>query len=144
VCAGTRGTVMKRILGLALFFLLVVSSTGQAQEGFNGKWLTDGGPERAVFEFQVNGGKLTGTVTRLDQPNIQIVKFEGTVDKESISFTVQTPDGSRAVKFSGKLNGDSILFNREAALTSPSARPGGNGILGMNGPATVAVKRSKD
>jgi hypothetical protein len=127
---------MKTALGLAMFLLLA--------DGFNGKWLTDGGPERAVFEFQVEGNKLTGSVTRLDQPNIQVIKYDGTVDKETITFTVPTPDGSRTVKFSGKLNGDSIVFNRQAALTSPDARPGGNGILGMNGPVTVTVRRAKD
>jgi hypothetical protein len=127
---------MKIILGFALFFLLA--------GGFEGKWLTDGGPERAIFEFQVDGSKLTGTVTRLDQPNIQVIRFEGTADKESISFVVRAPDGSRTVKFNGKLTGDSIVFNRETALTDPGARRGGNGILGMNGPATVTLKRSKD
>jgi hypothetical protein len=51
---------MKIILGFALFFLLA--------GGFEGKWLTDGGPERAIFEFQVDGSKLTGTLQDSTSP----------------------------------------------------------------------------
>src|SRR5262245_53523553 len=116
---------MKRALGLFLFVLLVTSPRLQAQDAFNGKWQTETesarGVERIVFEFQVKGNKVTGAITRLDAPDQQPVKLEGAIEEGVIGFAVQSPDGRRMVKFSGKLNEDAIFFSRAAAFINPEA-----------------------
>jgi hypothetical protein len=135
---------MRNALVGLLFLMFAIPSTLQAQDAFNGKWEAEVASERIVFEFQVKEGKVTGSITRVNVRNPEQTKLEGVLEKETIRFAVKNGDGTRTIKFSGKLSGDSILFDREVTLNNPEARPGGPGIYGMGGPATLTAKRLKE
>jgi hypothetical protein len=81
---------------------------------------------------------LTGTVN-ISGSAVQTIA-DGKVDGDAVSFRVQFPDGGRTVTFTGKVDGDEIVFSREVVVP-PGANPGGNGILGDGGPATFTVYR---
>lgn len=131
----------RMIVSCLLLFVITGHLLGQAT--IAGKWETEApgprGIDKIVMDFKVDGTKLTGTVLRSSPPGQGPVTLEGKVDKTRVEFTVKSPDGSRTIKFTGELKGDTIEFTREV-----TGAGGGNGIFGgETGPKNVTAKRAK-
>src|SRR5215469_15079364 len=82
----------------------------------NGKWVAQvpgrGGQTReTTFNFKVDGGKLTGTVSGMRGEN---PISDGKVSGDDISFTVALSFNGNDIKmnYKGKVSGDEIKFTR--------------------------------
>ncbi len=100
-----------------------------------GKWTSqvpgrDGQMRETTFNFKVEGEKLTGTVSGMQNNEFPIT--DGKVKGDDISFTVVMSFGGNEVKmlYKGKVSGDEIKFTRE--------REGGN-----RPPQELTAKRAK-
>jgi hypothetical protein len=131
---------------LASLVLLAISASSAslfAQDSFDGRWQTEAqgrlGADIVTFEFKTNGTALTGSLRRT-QP-ASIVNLEGKIDKDLVVFVVKA--SAKTITFLGKLDGDQIVFTREArGVAAPGDGPG-TGILGMNGPKNLVATRIK-
>lgn len=70
--------------------------------------MPDGGNLEINFNFQVNGEKLTGTVTNTYGEE-QIT--EGSVKGDAISFIILAGGGQFKLIYKGKIVGDELKFN---------------------------------
>lgn len=102
---------------LLITFVCVVAARAEAADGpnINGKWAGYiPRPSRnydAVFEFKVDGEKLTGTVNA-EGMDFDIV--DGKVKGDMISFRVGTTPGNYSAKVSGdEMNGKLALSGGE-------------------------------
>jgi uncharacterized protein (TIGR03435 family) len=130
-------------LAKALFLALVATLTVlPAQESLSGKWGTEvpgalSSLDLVTMDLKVDGGKVTGSVARTAAPGQAPVNIEnGTATTNTITFAVKSPDGQRAITFTGKLKGDEIEFTREV-----KGAGGGNGLYGLDGPKTLTARR---
>jgi hypothetical protein len=94
---------------IVLLALLTVASAAD----LNGKWkgdmkMPDGGAMEINFNFQVNGEKLTGTVTNTYGEE-QIT--EGSVKGDDISFLVLAGGGQFKLTYKGKVAGEELKFH---------------------------------
>jgi hypothetical protein len=136
---------MKRmpfILATLATLTLLSATLGFAQVAFNGKWTTEAPSanplvmDEITMTFKVADSKVIGSIARTQPAGQTPVPIEGAATLDTITFTVKSPDGARTIAFTGKLNGDEIVFTREAKGSG-----GGRGIFGLNGPATITAKR---
>jgi hypothetical protein len=94
---------------IALLTLLTAASAAD----LNGKWkgdmkMPDGGSLEINFNFQVNGEKLTGTVTNTYGEE-QIA--DGSVKGDDISFIVMAGGGQFKLTYKGKVVGEELKFH---------------------------------
>jgi dienelactone hydrolase len=97
------------------------ASPGAASTGGAGKWHAEFdtvvGPMKYDYEFKVDGDKLTGTATggRSDEKHNPTDIGEGKVKGDDITFveTITIMGMEVSIKYTGKLVGDEIRFNRE-------------------------------
>src|ERR1039457_671171 len=100
-----------RMFVLAAIALLLFLTAASAAD-LNGKWkgdmkMPDGAGLEINFNFQVNGEKLTGTVTNTYGEE-QIT--EGSVKGDDISFIILAGGGQFKLVYKGKLDGDQLKF----------------------------------
>jgi hypothetical protein len=92
------------------------------------------------MDFKISGKELTGTITRT-VPTNQTTTIKGTVDKETITFVVVTPDKARTVTFTGTLSktvkGEYLTFTRTV-----EGQGGGDGLFGQFGPQNFSLSRT--
>lgn len=104
-----------RIMLLSAGLLLMVVTLAWAAD-FAGKWVAqvpgrDGQTRETTFNFKVDAGKLSGTVSGMQGENpISDAKING----DEISFTVAFSAGGNDIKllYKGKLAGEEIKFTR--------------------------------
>jgi hypothetical protein len=95
-----------------------------AQTDISGKWqyANGSGPGTTwAFDFQVSGNKVTGTVSQTGAKQESAPIFFGSIEGNSISFKVTSPDGDRIITFIGKITLSDIGFQRLVEV-----RPGGS------------------
>ena len=135
---------MKKII-LSIASLLIGSMVHAQTGALAGKWEFEAagriGTDRLVIDFKVEGNKLGGTITRNDPPGQPPAALAGEINGDMIVFTVQSPDGLRAITMTGRIGGDEITFTREVTGTAGVGH--GLGFYGLNGPAVVIAKRLK-
>ena len=106
---------MLRNIAVAALIVLF-GCIGALAGDFNGKWKADFetgvGSQKYVFEFHLDGTRLTGKVISDRHGETEV--RDGKVDNDNISFTeVVTANGQEIkVLYTGKLDGDKILFTR--------------------------------
>jgi len=107
------------VLTLIAAFAVVVQAAD-----VSGKWTAqvpgrEGQTREAVFNFKVDGEKLTGTTTGRQGQEIPI--SNGKISGDSLSFTVtmQFGDSQVEMKYTGKIAGDEIQFKREGGQGPP-------------------------
>jgi hypothetical protein len=93
-----------------------------------------------VIELQVDGNKVTGTVSQTgDKPESAPIYF-GSLEGNQLTFKVNSPDGDRIITFAGKVTSAEIGITRLVEV-----RPGGSradtGILGANGLSSLIMRR---
>ena len=101
-----------RMFVLAAIALLLFLTAASAAD-LNGKWkgdmkMPDGAGLEINFNFQVNGEKLTGTVTNTYGEE-QIT--EGSVKGDDISFIVLAGGGQFKLTYKGKVVGEELKFH---------------------------------
>jgi hypothetical protein len=126
----------------AIAMVLAIPFILAGQATFAGKWQAElpvvTGIDIVTMELKMSSdsNKIAGTISRSAQPERLPEPFEGKVTNDTISFTIQSPDGKRVVAFNGKLMGDQIVFARKVTGTG-----GGKGIYGAEGPDSFTVRR---
>jgi len=99
---------------LFVFAVLLVVSIAALAADVSGKWVAQvpgrGGQAReTTFTFQVDGEKLTGTVSGRGGDN---AISEGKISGDTLSFVVATERGKQT--YSGKVAGNEIQMKRES------------------------------
>jgi hypothetical protein len=109
---------------LVLPFMLALALQASAQADISGKWqYTNGsGPNTTwAFDLQVSGNKVTGTVSQTGGKEESAPIYFGSIEGNSLSFKVTSPDGDRIITFIGKITPVDIGFQRVVEV-----RPGGS------------------
>ncbi len=100
-----------RAIALSAILILLCLSAANAAD-LNGKWKgnlqSPNGDLEINFNFQVNGEKLTGTVTNTYGEE-QIT--EGVVKGDSVSFIIMAGGGQFKITYKGTVVGDDIKFH---------------------------------
>jgi hypothetical protein len=100
----------------------------------------------------VDERKVTGTVSQ-GSTNLMrgrrtdltgpVEIYDGFIERDIISFKCNSPDGGdRTILFTGKLDGDEILFTREVKLR-PGGNPGDDGIFDLAGATHFTATRAQ-
>jgi hypothetical protein len=97
---------------LGSFLTLMLLPTARADD-LSGKWKgdlvgPDGNALEIDFDFQVDGEKLTGTVTNTYGEE-QITN--GVVKNDEISFVILAGGGQFKITYKGKVDGEDIKFH---------------------------------
>jgi dipeptidyl aminopeptidase/acylaminoacyl peptidase len=111
----------------------IVTAQAPAPAAFAGAWVTD--PLSVLMTFNVDGSSVSGVVNGQSFSS-------GTINGDTIKFTVVHPQG-RTIAFEGTMAADSagIVFKRTVNVPT-GMDPGGAGIFGSTGPATVKAARN--
>ena len=124
-----------------LFFTM--RSTDAALTPFAGAWdaAFPNAPRPFTFSISISGGTATGNITA-GGGALNLPILEGTADAQTLTFTVNSPDGGRTITFRGTINGDTISFVRDVTI-QPGGQPGGNALWGTSGPRTFTARRAR-
>ena len=122
------------LTGTILILTMVMIAAGA---DIAGKWVVERqgpqGVQETVFNFMVNGGVLTGTVSGGRGGDAEI--REGKIEGDNISFAaVSTAGGTEmSTQYRGKISGDEIRFTIERQGAPDAQRGGGQGVAGASG-----------
>ena len=131
---------MRRLLTSVIILATMCVGALRSQTGFNGTWHSTDFPQGpTVFEFDVKGSTVTGTIG----VGAQDSKLEnGRITGDTIVFTGKSPDGTREATFTGKLTGDTISVKRSVVVKDGGAR-GGRGPFGADAVQQFTLHRGK-
>jgi hypothetical protein len=109
--------------GVLLSVFVLVGLVCVYAADITGKWTTQFdsqvGVQKYVFEFKVEGAKLTGTAISkvADAAEVKTPITEGAVSGEDVSFVENLDYSGQALKitYKGKIAGDEIKFSRDVA-----------------------------
>jgi hypothetical protein len=109
--------------GVILAVLILVGLVCVYAADIAGKWTTQFdsqvGVQKYVFEFKVEGTKLTGTATSkiADAAEVKTPLTEGAVNGDDVTFVENLDYQGQALKitYKGKIAGDEIKFSRDVA-----------------------------
>ncbi len=94
---------------IALFACLTVAGAADISGKWKGDMKTPNGDNLEInFNFQVNGDKLTGTVTNTYGEE-QIT--DGTIKGDAVSFVILAGGGQFKITYKGALVGDDLKFH---------------------------------
>ena len=134
-----------RALILSTALLITVPASAQNAAG---RWrataLGPGGEVAMVFNFEVNGSELAGTITM--GPLFGVPIEEGTSDGNRITFkqTIQGRgggSGTLTLDYTGIVSGDEIAFARVSATGSGGGDGGGRGGADLRDPVEFTAER---
>jgi hypothetical protein len=104
-----------------------------------------------TMTLAVDEGKVTGTVSQgstdfMRQRHTDVTGpvaiYDGFVERDIVSFKCDSPDGGdRTMRFTGKIDGNEIVFTREVKLR-PGGNPGDDGIFGLAGATHFTATRA--
>jgi len=108
-----------KVVALAALALAFVG-TVRAQESVAGIWKgqidTQIGLQKYIFDFKVDGDKLTGTATgEREMGTNKVVITEGKIATNEITFVepLKFGDNELRIEYKGKVSGDEIKFHRK-------------------------------
>jgi hypothetical protein len=112
------------------------------QTNIAGKWQATTTPGTTwVFDLQVEGSKVAGTVSQTgDKPESAPIYF-GSIEGNTVSFKVTSPDGDRIITFVGKITPVDIGFERLVEVR-PGGAKGDTGVFGGNALLNISVRRA--
>lgn len=105
----------RQLLAFAAILLAVLAPAFAAD--VSGKWTSEFdsqiGRQSYVYEFKVDGAKLTGKAIQSQRGSTDIT--EGKVSGDEISFVeiVKLQDQELRIEYKGKVSGDEIKFRRK-------------------------------
>ena len=94
-----------------------------------------------TLTLAVDEGKVTGTVSQASTDLRRgrrtdwtgpVAIYDGFIERDTVSFKCNSPDGDRTMLFTGKIDGNEVVFTREVKLR-PGGNPGDDGIFGLGG-----------
>lgn len=130
-----------RKTALVLSLVAIVSLLAHGQSRISGTWQAEIQPNAFwTVELRSEGTRLTGSVG-ISGDQVEIT--DGRIDGNTVSFTVETPDGDRTITFSGTIMGNDIAFTRDVQVRQGGFM-GQPGILGVSGPRTFTLTRVPD
>jgi hypothetical protein len=109
--------------GVILAVLILVGLVSVYAADITGKWNTQFdsqvGVQKYVFEFKVEGTKLTGTAISkvADAAEVKTPITEGAVNGDDVTFVENLDYSGQQLKitYKGKIAGDQIKFSRDVA-----------------------------
>jgi hypothetical protein len=109
--------------GVILAVLILVGLVCVYAADITGKWTTQFdsqvGVQKYVFEFKVEGTKLTGTaISKIaDAAEVKTPLTEGAVNGDDVTFVENLDYSGQQLKitYKGKIAGDEIKFSRDVA-----------------------------
>lgn len=109
--------------GVILSVLVLVGLICAYAADITGKWTTEFdsqvGVQKYVFEFKVEGTKLTGTAISkvADAAEARTAITEGAVNGDDVTFVENLDYSGQALKitYKGKITGEEIKFTRDVA-----------------------------
>jgi hypothetical protein len=126
---------------LLLLLLLAQAPAAPAPTGPAGRWQAMAGPGMTwVVELQIDGNKVTGTVSQTGDKAESAPIYFGSLEGNQLTFKVNSPDGDRIITFAGKVTSASIGFTRLVEVR-PGGSRGDTGILGANGLSSLIMNR---
>jgi hypothetical protein len=130
---------MRTVLSfVVMLFVAVVPAIAQAPAAnMAGTWEVEDTPFSIILA--VKDGAVTGQVV---QGANKIAITDAVITGDTVSFKAMSPDGARTVTFTGKLDGNVMLFTREVQLAREGAPGGGAGLMGLNGPPEFRTRRA--
>jgi hypothetical protein len=106
-----------------VFTLITILAVVVLAADIGGKWVAqvpgrDGQTRETVFNFKVEGDKLTGTMSGRQGQEIAI--SDGKVSGDTLSFVVTMERGGNSIRwtYTGKIAGDEIQMKREGGRGS--------------------------
>ena len=138
-CVATVPPVPFAIKSLAITNLRFTIESDASGARFAGEWGAEfpNAPRPFNVELRIEASRVTG----MWQPN-QLPLSDGMVSGDTLRFSVQSPDGTRTIRFIGTLLGDEISFVREVDVPPGSAPPQGQGPFGVAGARAFTAVRS--
>jgi hypothetical protein len=107
-----------------------------------GTWLATDVPYAPwTVQLKQDGAKLTGTMEQNGGLRGQVEIYAGKVDGPAISFKAKSPDGARAITFTGTVKGDDMVLNRSTEILTDGS-PGGTGLFGTNAAPQFTIHRA--
>lgn len=107
-----------------------------------GTWLATDVPYAPwTVQLKQDGGKLTGSMEQNGGLRGQVEIYEGKIDGAAISFKAKSPDGARAITFTGTVKGDEIVLNRSTEILANGSQ-GGTGLFGTNAALQFTIHRA--
>src|SRR5579862_6946508 len=98
-----------RLLAVSLFALWL---SAQAPD-VSGTWLATGVPyEPWTVKLTQDGSRLTGTMEQNGGLRGQVAIYEGRIEGSAVSWKAKSPDGARAITFTGNVHGEEIALHR--------------------------------
>ena len=121
---------------IALVLMVLLQTTSIA-----GKWQATTTPGTTwVFDLQVDGNKVTGTVSQTGEKTESAPIYFGSIEGNTVSFKVNSPDGDRVITFVGKITPVDIGFERLVEVR-PGGSRGDTGVFGGNALLNISVRR---
>ena len=110
-----------------VFILTLITLSVSAQDAAAGKWnATIEGPQGTlsmVFEFAVEGDKLTGSMSNDFMGTTPI--SDGIINGNDLSFKLKVagPNGAMTINYKAKVNGDEMTMTRTFESPPPGGAP---------------------
>jgi hypothetical protein len=102
----------------------LITAAANTRSPFAGKWEAAlGGGLNWTVEIEVDGAAARGRVGGLAPMK------DGRIEGSTLSFKVNSTDGTRTITFTGKLQGEHLSFTRTVEVL-PGGDPGVPGLLG--------------
>src|SRR5688572_8294126 len=95
---------------ILLLAALAFPDLAQAQSLFTGTWITYNFGEPNLINIEVNGSRALATISR--GQNVVTMR-DGAVSGNTVTFR---SSGLRFTKFTGRLNGDEMVFTRDVEI----------------------------
>ena len=125
----------------ALLFTGPASAPAQTPD-VSGTWLANDVPYAPwTAKLKQDGGKLNGTMEQNGGLRGLVDIYQGTIDGNKISLKVNSPDGARAITFTGTVKGDEMVLNRSTEFLT-QASLGGTGLFGSNAAPQFTLHRA--
>jgi hypothetical protein len=121
--------------------MLVLAAQAGAQTNIGGKWQVAASATMTwVFDLQVEGNKVTGMVSQTGGKAESAPIYFGSLEGNTVSFKVTSPDGDRVITFVGKITPVDIGFARLVEVR-PGGSLGDTGVFGGNALLNISVRR---
>jgi hypothetical protein len=126
---------------LVPLMLVLAALQAGAQTSIAGKWQAAAAPGTTwVFDLVVEGNKVSGTVSQTGGKEESAPIYFGSIDGNTVTFKVTSPDGDRIITFVGKITSADIGFARLVEVR-PGGSRGDNGVFGANALLNISVRR---
>jgi hypothetical protein len=139
-------TVGVRFRYCVVAILFGTCATTFAQTVPFGRWRAEVGPIPWEVSFNVEGSRLTGTVSSCASSVGAFEIQEGKLDGNTLAFECTSGDGRRHISFAGVIRGSEIALTWELQAKSgdPKIRLPDEALFGSSAPRQFTVKRIPD